>query len=524
MKSNKAVGIDLGTTTSQVAVLDKTGIVKILPDLNGDTTIPSIVSVAGDKPVVGKFAKQDKFFSPDLVAEHFKKLMSEVDANGEPIAIITSPDGTEYTPVILSAEVLRYLKESAEKIEGCEFKKAAISVPAYFKEGARQRTKDAGLIAGFEEVYIENEPVAAATYYGLTKNENIKLAVFDFGGGTFDICILDIKDGKTEVIAVDGDPECGGSNIDEAIFQKVKQFLKEKGKELDPEKDLVEWLEVLELCKQAKETLAQKDTALIPLKIGDKRTSLELTCEQLKECAVDEIKTLTDCCKKVLKKANLQPSDIGKILTVGGSSRLRFIPEIIKIVFGKEPVSDTDLDLAVAKGNAIIAAVHFGEPDEEIIIEGQKFLTSAIKTLQIAVRDLCVAAVTKRDQGDMNLYNAPIIPAGSKLPFEATECFTPIESQTSAVAVKLIDGSPGELSENSTPLEEAEVKVQPTNEADNGDRIEFKIRMNEEGLVDLKVRDKILNKPIPIKFNFKTGLSDKEIDGMKNQLELRHKS
>jgi len=122
-----------------------------------------------------------------------------------------------------------------------------------------------------------------------------------------------------------------------------------------------------------------------------------------------------------------------------------------------------------------------------------------------------------------DLYNVPIIPNGSKLPFEATECFTPIESGTSAVAVKLIDGSPGELSNNFTPLEEAEVKVQPVDEADNEDRIEFKISMNEEGLVDLKVRDKLLNKPVPIKFNFKTGLSDKEIDSMKKQLEIRHK-
>ena len=136
----------------------------------------------------------------------------------------------------------------------------------------------------------------------------MKLAVFDYGEGTFDICVLDIKDEKTEVRAIHGDPECGGSNIDEAIFQKVQLFYKEKGRELSTEKDPVEWLEVLESCKLAKETLAQKETTLIPLKIGDERTSMELTCDQLNQYSADVIQILTDCCKKVLEKANLQAS------------------------------------------------------------------------------------------------------------------------------------------------------------------------------------------------------------------------
>jgi len=198
MKIIDFIGIDFGTGTSEMAIFERAGLVKILPDLNGDTIVPSVVSLANQKPVVGRFAKQDKFFNPVLVAEQFKKLMSEADENGKPIVIMTSSDGTEYTAVTLAAELLRYLKESAEKIEGRKLTKAVISVPAYFPEAARQRTKDAGFIAGFKEVYIENEPVAAATYYGLTKNEDMKLVVFDYGAGTFDVCILDIKDGKTD--------------------------------------------------------------------------------------------------------------------------------------------------------------------------------------------------------------------------------------------------------------------------------------------------------------------------------------
>ena len=518
------LGIDLGTTNTQMAVIDNSGIVKILPNMEGDLSTPSIVSVAGEKPIAGKPAKQDKFLNPEQTFEHFKKYMDQVSETGDPIVLALSPDGTEYTPVTFSAELLHYIKESAEKIEGCKFKKAVISVPAYFKLRARQATKDAGLIAGFEEVLIVDEPTAAATYYGLAKGEPLKLAVFDFGGGTFDISILQIQeDGSIDSIAIDGDPECGGSNIDEAIFQKVRKFAEQKGGQLSLEKDIAEWLEVLDQCRQAKETLARKHTAIIALRINNKRTSMDLTYEQLKQYSTDIIQTLGNCCQRALDKAALQASGIDKVLTVGGSSRLGFVPEIIKSVFGKEPVTDTDPDLAVAKGNAIIAVAHFGNSNQEIVVDGKIYLASSIKTRQIAARDLCVAAITKQEQSDANEYNVPIIPAGAKLPFEAKQNFTPIDSHTSRINVKLIDGEPGQLSSDFTPLEEAEIDVQPTDESDNDDRIEFLTSMDTQGLVNIKVRDILLDKPVPIKFKFHTGLSDRDISKMKTQLQSRHK-
>jgi len=518
------LGIDLGTTTTQMAILDpKTGIVNAMPNMDGDNVTPSIVSVADNKPIVGKIAMQDKFLNPDMVAEHFKKSMGEVTETGEPIVIQFSPDGTGYTAITLSAELLRYKKESAEKVEGREIKKAVISAPAYFKYRARQATKDAGLIAGFEEVHIVDEPTAAATYYGLAKPQKQTIAVFDLGGGTFDISILQIEeDGNIEPIAVDGDPECGGSNIDEAIFQKACALVKEKGGELSTEKDLAEWFQVLDGCKQAKEILARKDTAIIPLKIGDERISMEVTYEQLKDYSADVIVTLRNCCQRALDKAGLTPDQIDKVLLVGGSSRLRFVPEIVKDIFGKDPVADTDPDLAVAKGNAIIAAAYFAKSNQEILVEGTGYLPSHIKGHQIAARDLCVAAITSKSSGNNEAYNVPIIPSGAKLPFETIKCFTPIDAQTSNVDVKLIDGPPGALSSEFTPLQEAEVAVQPAGEADNHDRIEFKINMDTEALVNIEVRDKILNKPIPIKFKFHAGLSDSDIDKMRTQLKKRH--
>ena len=515
------LGIDLGTTTSQMAIVDAAGIVQILNNADGDMVTPSIVSVADQKPTVGKVARQERFFNPDKVAEQFKKVMATVTEAGDHVSVITGVDGTEFTAVTLSAEVLSYLKESAEKLFGQTIAKAVISVPAYFQRPARLATKEAGLIAGFQEVHIVDEPTAGATFYGLSKGQDQKIAVFDLGGGTFDISILQLKaDATIDQIAVDGDPECGGSNVDEAIFQRVREFVESKGDKLDPQNDLAEWMEALDACKQAKEMLAHKDSTIIPLRVGSHRHSMELTYDQLKEDAAPVIDTLRQCCSRVLQKANLSTSEIDSIILIGGSSRLRFVPEIVKEIFGKEPVTDTDPDMAVAKGNAVLAAAYFGDSDSTLSIGKYRYLASSIKPQLIAGRDLCVAAITGRN--DSKEYNVPIIPSGAKLPFEATECFSPIDAQQRAVKVKLIDGTPGELSSNFTPLQTVEVDIQPTSEAENGERIEFKVMMDTEGMVDIKVRDKVLNKPVPIKLKFHTGLSDSQINDQRNQLAARH--
>jgi molecular chaperone DnaK len=516
----RALGIDLGTTTSQIALLEAAGTVKVLPNLDGDLITPSIVSVAGPRPVAGRAAKQDKFLEPERVAELSKRYM-HVEP---PPTLVTGADGTEYTAVMLSAELLHYLKDSAEHITGGKVDKAVIGVPAYFQEPARRATKQAGRIAGFQEVHIVDEPTLAATFYGLAQGKKATIAVFDFGGGTFDISILAVQEnGQIDPIAVDGDPECGGSNIDEAIFQRVRQFVADKGGELSPEKDLAEWLEVLDRCKEAKETLSRRDAAVIPLRTGAERTSRELTYGELKELCCDIIEKLRQCCKRVLEKAGLQPSQIDRVVLVGGSTRLRFIPELVREIFGQDPVADVDPDLTVAKGAAIVAAAYFGKPNQQVVVEGKRYLASAVRPqTTIAPRGLCVAAVTHKDQGEKEERNVALIPAGSKLPYEAKEYFAPVEPRTRAVRVKLYDGHAGELSQNCTPLQEVEVEVQPTDEANNEDRIEFTIHMDDEGLVRIEVRDKLRNRPVPIKFKFDTGLSDSALEEARAQLLARH--
>ena len=514
------LGIDLGTTTTQMAVLDETGAAKVIPNADGDLTTPSIVSVAGKNPVAGRAARQDKFVEPERVAELFKRYM-HVDP---PPALVTAADGTQFNPVMLSAELLHYQKHSAERLTGYTFKKAVIGVPAYFEQPARLATKQAGLVAGFEEVHIVDEPALAAIFYGLAKGKAARIAVFDFGGGTFDISIMEAKDGgQIEPLAVDGDPECGGSNVDEAIFQQVREFVSSKGGELSTEKDLAEWLEVLDRCKEAKETLARRDTAVIPLRIGEQRTSMELTYNQLKGLCHDIIDNLRQCCQRALEKAGLQPSQIDSVLLVGGSTRLRFVPELVREIFGKDPVTDADPDLTVAKGAAIVSAACFGKPDQTILVEDKKYLASAVRPqITIAPRDLCVAAITPK-KGSKGEFNVPIIPVGSRLPYEAKERLSPVDAATRAVRVKLYDGHAGERSEDCTPLQEAEVQVQPTDEANNTDRIEFAIHMDAEGLVHIDVRDTLLNKPVPIRFKLDTGLSDSDIEEARKQLRARHK-
>lgn len=525
MKSdaNQILGIDLGTTNLVAATIDTAGIVTIIPNMDGDLMTLSAVSVSGETPVVGKAARQDRFFSPEMYVEQFKRYMSKMGDDGKAIPLVTGPDGTEYTPQSLSSEVLGFLKKSVEQIEGRECESAVISVPAYFPESGRRATKAAGLVAGFKNVHIIDEPVAAATYYGLAKGHPMKIAVFDFGGGTFDICILNVHEGgEIRLLAVDGDPECGGGNVDEAIFQRVREFLKENGHEMDPEKDLAEWLEALDASKEAKEVLARKEQSLIPLRVGSQRLSMDLTRAQLKEYSADIVETLTECCQRALKKAGLQASDIDKVLLVGGSTRLPFVPEIVREVFGKDPATDTDPDLAVAKGAAILAAAHFASPDTELLVEGKRYLASAVKHTQIATRDLCIAAANITKNRDETLYNIPIIRTGATLPYEDLEYFTPLDSATKAITVKLYDGHAGELSDNCVPIHEAKVKVQPADKANNDDRIEIKISMDTEGLVHLDVRDMLLDKPVPIEFKFHTGISDEEIDAERKQFRARH--
>ncbi|MCF7955174.1 MAG: Hsp70 family protein [Phycisphaerae bacterium] len=523
-QSQNYLGVDLGTTTSQIAIVDSTGVVQVLTNLDGDLVTQSLVSVAGDRPTVGKTAKHDRFFEPEKVAEQFKKHMATVTEDGKPISVVTGNDGSELTAVQLSAILLAYLKESAEKRLGQAIENVVISVPAYFERIARQATKDAGKIAGFKQVHIVDEPTAGATYYGLSKGIDQKIAVFDLGGGTFDICILQLKsNGSIAPIAADGDPECGGSNVDEAIFQEVCKFVNEKGGKVDPSKDLSWWCETLDWCNQGKEALAYKDSTIIPVKVGKERHSFNLTYDQMKEYSADIIETLEKCCERVLKKANLTGQDIDCIILIGGSSRLRFVQEIVKKMFGKDPVTDTDPDMAVAKGNAILAAAYFSDPDSTLLIEGDHFLAGTLKPKAIVGRDLCVAAITHQNgKNDRNEYNVPIIPSTAKLPFEAKEYFTPIDSQSRNVCVKLIDGPPKELSSNFKPLQEAEISIQPTNEEDNDDRIEFMVAMDTEGMVDIKVRDVKLNKPVPIKFKFGVGLSEEDLNEQREQLLARH--
>ncbi len=526
MKKQKAtenkiyMGVDLGTTNSAIAVIDPSGVPTVIANMDGDVVTTSVVSVAGDEPTVGKIARADKFLSPEYVSEQFKRYMGQTTESSEQISLVTAPDGTDYSAVMLSAEILNYLKKSAEKLYDTVIETIVVSVPAYFDRCARQATSDAALVAGFEQVFLIDEPTAAATYYGLSKGCNQTIAVFDFGGGTFDISILAVKDGSVEPLAIDGDAELGGSNVDEVIFEQLQKHLRQsENVELSAEDDLAGWLEARDACRQAKEILAHRDSTTIAVRVENNRYSMELTRNKLRQYSADIIETLKDRCRNAMQKAGLETADIDKVVLIGGSTRLKFVPEIITEVFNQEPVNDADPDLAVAKGNAVVAAAHFGKANDKILLNKKTYLASAIKPKAIAPRDLCVAAM-KEVQGDE--YNVAIVPCGAKLPYESVQKFTPLDHRTDAVEVKIIDGPDGKLSSDFTPFKNVKVRVKPTDKNQNGDRIEFKVAMNCQGLVNINVRDILLNEPVPLEFDFDGSLSQNDIRDQRDQLKDRH--
>lgn len=219
MKSKKVIGIDLGTTFSEVTHVTEAGIVEVIPNLDGELKTPSIVSYANGKPVVGKAAAPDSILVPKFVIKCGKRQMSEPTHDGKPIPISTVPNGEELTAVDSSAAILAYLKKSAETYLGCKVDSVAVTVPAYFKAFARNNTKAAAKIAGFKEVKILDEPVSAAIFYGLEKGRNEKVGVVDFGGGTLDITLVEIAGSSVKALITDGDAETGGTNYDEAILR-----------------------------------------------------------------------------------------------------------------------------------------------------------------------------------------------------------------------------------------------------------------------------------------------------------------
>src|SRR5881275_1390700 len=386
----KVIGIDLGTTNSCVAVMDgKTA--KVIENAEGMRTTPSIVAFSDDgERLVGQPAKRQAVTNPErtffavkrLVGRRYDDPMVEKDKKLVPYKIVrasngdawVSADGKQYSPSQISAFTLQKMKETAEAYLGQKVEQAVITVPAYFNDAQRQATKDAGRIAGLDVLRIINEPTAAALAYGLDKKKDETIAVYDFGGGTFDISILEVGEGVVEVKATNGDTHLGGDNIDQRIIDWIiDEFKKDQG--IDLSKDKMALQRLKEAAEKAKMELSTVQETEITLPFvtadatGPKHLNLKLTRAKFEALVDDILQRSMGPCKQALSDAGVKISDIDEVVLVGGSTRIPKVQQIVRELFGREPHKGVNPDEVVAVGAAVQAGVLGGEVKDVLLLD-----------------------------------------------------------------------------------------------------------------------------------------------------------
>ncbi|MCK5009033.1 MAG: molecular chaperone DnaK, partial [Deltaproteobacteria bacterium] len=395
----KAIGIDLGTTNSVVAVMEG-GEPKVIINEEGSRLTPSVVAFTKDGEIlVGQVAKRQAVTNPENTVFSIKRFMGRKydEVNEEmkmvPYEVIKASNGDarvkimgkEYSPPEISAKTLQKLKKSAEAYLGTEVKDAVVTVPAYFNDSQRQATKDAGKIAGLNVLRIINEPTASALAYGLDKKKDEKIAVYDFGGGTFDISILEVGDNVVEVKATNGDTHLGGDNMDQRIIDwLVAEFKKDQG--IDLSKDNMALQRLKEAAEKAKIELSSTMETEINLPFitadaaGPKHLNIKLTRARFEQMVEDIIERSHRPCETALSDTKLQKSDINEAILVGGSTRVPRVQELMKELFGKEPHKGVNPDEVVALGAAVQAGVLAGEVKDVLLLDVTP-LTLGIETL-----------------------------------------------------------------------------------------------------------------------------------------------
>src|SRR3989344_2603717 len=373
---SKIIGVDLGTTFSAVAVMEG-GKQKIIQNSEGRNITPSVVSIKNGEIIVGEIAKRNSIVNPRNTVRSIKRLMG----TKEKIEI----EGKEYSPEEISAMILQKLKKDAEAYLGQEIKDAVITVPAYFNDAQRQATKDAGKIAGFDVKRIVNEPTAASLAYGLDKKGEDKVLVFDFGGGTFDVSILELGDGVFEVKSTNGDNHLGGDDIDDLVIDYLaKEFKNQNG--IDLREDLSAMQRLRESAEKAKIELSGMQQTQINIPFitsnanGPKHLDVTLTRAKLESLCSDIWKRLEGPTKQALKDAKLEAKDLGKVILVGGSTRIPRVQSLVKQITGKEPDKSVHPDEAVALGAAIQAGILGGDVKDVLLLDVTP-LTLGIETL-----------------------------------------------------------------------------------------------------------------------------------------------
>ncbi|SFN40020.1 molecular chaperone DnaK [Proteiniclasticum ruminis] len=483
----KVIGIDLGTTNSVVAVMEG-GDPVIITSSEGGRTTPSVVSFqANGERLVGQVAKRQAITNPDKTIASAKRYMG-TDKK-------FNIDGKDYTPQEISAMVLGKLKADAEAYLGEKVTQAVITVPAYFNDSQRQATKDAGKIAGLEVLRIINEPTAASLAYGLDKvDEAHKILVYDLGGGTFDVSILDLGDGVFEVLSTNGNTKLGGDDFDERVMNHIAdEFKKSNGIDLRSDKMALQRLK--EAAEKAKVELSSSMTTSINLPFitadatGPKHIDMTLTRAKFNELTADLVKATIEPMKKSLNDAGLTLNDIDKVILVGGSTRIPAVIDAIKDFTGKEPSKGVNADEVVALGAAIQAGVLTGE-----------------------VKDILLLDVTPLTLG-LETYGGvatPIIERNTTIPTKKSQIFTTAADGQTSVEVHVVQGERQMAADNKTLGRFTLSGIAPAKRGIPQIEVTFDIDAN--GIVKVTALDKATNKEANITITASTNLSDDEID------------
>jgi len=511
---NKIIGIDLGTTNSCVAIMEGRS-AKVIANAEGTRTTPSVISYKGSERLAGVPAKRQAVTNPEktlsstkrFIGRKFDEVQSEIktvpykvtkNANGDAVFEV---DGKLVSPEEVAAQILIKMKETAESYLGEKVTEAVITVPAYFNDSQRQSTKDAGRIAGLDVKRIIPEPTAAALAYGLDKQSDKKIAVYDLGGGTFDISILEIGDGVFEVLSTNGDTHLGGDDFDIAIIHWIlDEFKKENGIDLSQDKMALQRLR--DAAEKAKIELSGTQSTEINQPFitmdasGPKHLSLTLTKAKFESLCHDLVERTIEPCKKALKDAGLKPSEVDEVILVGGMSRVPYVQEKVKEIFGKEPHKGVNPDEAVASGAAIQGGIIGGDVKDILLLDVVP-LTLGIETLG----------------GVMT----PLIERNTTIPAQKKQVFSTAADNQPAVTIVVLQGERPMAKDNKEIGRFDLTDIPPSPRGTP--QIEVAFDLDADGILSVSAKDKQSGKEQKIKIEARSGLSEDEIKAKVQEAE-----